>query len=446
MKHFSKLVTLTMMLVCCLSCSKEAKVSVSIQNKSGDLPVALYFADGSSQPIPLDSLGNGSITLTTQEPMYVYLNYLYHNRPLWLTPDADLHISFNHKDYHNAIEITGKGIEENLYLNSGRLSNTDINATEAEESLFLMKSDSMFQANLAELKKANLPEAFTRKEEERLKYFTYQALPLYPYYHVRITKDSTYQSSPTYWEKLNELAADNGDLLFNEEYVTFMTEAVNILAKKKYPDQKRIDAVMKYAENDIKDARVAEMLVHKNVMGYIKRQGIVGMEAYMDMHNRFVKTPDFVEAYETLCQQWRRIAVGAPSPDFNATDVDGKAYTLADFKGKYVYIDIWATWCGPCKREIPYLVELEESFHGKDIHFVSLSCDSNTKAWEERVKDGMKGIQLLLDSQSTFMKDYMIAGIPRFILLDKEGKIISTDMTRPSDPKTAEKLSELLDK
>ncbi len=64
--------------------------------------------------------------------------------------------------------------------------------------------------------------------------------------------------------------------------------------------------------------------------------------------------------------------------------------------------------------------------------------------WENRVRAGLKGIQLHFVNGDTFMNDYMIKGIPRFILLDKEGKIISVDMSRPSDPKTIAKLDELL--
>ena len=112
---------------------------------------------------------------------------------------------------------------------------------------------------------------------------------------------------------------------------------------------------------------------------------------------------------------------------------------------RYIYIDVWATWCGPCRGELPALKELEEKYAGKDIHFVSLSCDKNKKAWENMVtKDQLKGIQLHMGTDRTFMDAYLINGIPRFILLDRDGKIISANMTRPSDPKTAEKFNELL--
>ena len=138
------------------------------------------------------------------------------------------------------------------------------------------------------------------------------------------------------------------------------------------------------------------------------------------------------------------VKVGDSMPAFTLHSTVNGTVSSEDLKGKVVLINIFATWCGPCQREIPHLQKLEEKYHGKDIYFVSISCDNNKKAWENRVRAGLKGIQLHFVNGDTFMNDYMIKGIPRFILLDKEGKIISVDMSRPSDPKTIAKLDELL--
>ena len=138
------------------------------------------------------------------------------------------------------------------------------------------------------------------------------------------------------------------------------------------------------------------------------------------------------------------VKVGDSMPAFTLHSTVNGTVNSEDLKGKVVLINIFATWCGPCQREIPHLQKLEEKYHGKDIYFVSISCDNNKKAWENRVRAGLKGIQLHFVNGDTFMNDYMIKGIPRFILLDKEGKIISVDMSRPSDPKTIAKLDELL--
>ena len=77
-----------------------------------------------------------------------------------------------------------------------------------------------------------------------------------------------------------------------------------------------------------------------------------------------------------------------PSPDFKGQDINGKTLSLKDFNGKYLYIDVWATWCGPCKKEIPFLKELEKKFEGKNITFLSLSTDQNKTDWENMVKSG----------------------------------------------------------
>lgn len=133
------------------------------------------------------------------------------------------------------------------------------------------------------------------------------------------------------------------------------------------------------------------------------------------------------------------IKKGAPSPTFNYPDNNGNSVSLEDLKGKYVYIDVWATWCGPCKGEIPYLKEIDDEFKGKDIAFVSLSIDKleHKEKWLKMIQDEkLQGIQVLADNDwnSDFVTAYNIKGIPRFILLDKKGNIVDANAPRPSDP------------
>lgn len=140
---------------------------------------------------------------------------------------------------------------------------------------------------------------------------------------------------------------------------------------------------------------------------------------------------------------------GKPSPQFSYKDVNDKVVNLSDFKGKYVYIDVWATWCGPCRQEIPHLEKLEESLKGKKIAFVSLSIDkpSDTDKWKKMVADRhMGGTQVIAENawESTFVKEYKIESIPRFILLDPKGNIVDFDAKRPSEPELAVQLEKLL--
>lgn len=373
-----------------------------------------------------------------------HLGYHYISRTLLLTPDTDIQISFENKKFGERVAITGTGSQVNIYLNNGRLKAAKIDDMALGEKAFFLKMDSILNVNLQELDHAGLSEEINEMEKIRLKYFTCATLPSYPYFHMRIAKDSTYEASLEYWSKLQELMVMDASLLRYDEFRSFLVEAVSRVARKQYPESKSLDAVVRYVESEVKEPGIAEFLINKNVYAYVERYGLDSADAYCAVFDRYVKSPLLVKNFETLCNRWRKLSVGALSPNFNCTDLSGKKVSLSDFKGKYVYIDIWATWCGPCQREIPHLQKLEEKYHGKDIYFVSISCDNNKKAWENRVRAGLKGIQLHFVNGDTFMNDYMIKGIPRFILLDKEGKIISVDMSRPSDPKTIAKLDELL--
>ena len=129
---------------------------------------------------------------------------------------------------------------------------------------------------------------------------------------------------------------------------------------------------------------------------------------------------------------------GKESPKFvDYENFKGGTTSLVDLKGKYVYVDVWATWCGPCKREIPFLKEVEKAYHGKNIEFVSISVDKakDHDAWKQMVEEKeLGGVQLYADKdwQSDFVQGYKINGIPRFILIDPAGNIVSADAPRPS--------------
>ncbi|MFS4455681.1 TlpA family protein disulfide reductase [Maribacter sp. 2304DJ31-5] len=130
------------------------------------------------------------------------------------------------------------------------------------------------------------------------------------------------------------------------------------------------------------------------------------------------------------------VAKGTPVENFTYKDVNDKDVSLSDFKGKFVYIDFWATWCGPCKVEIPHLEKLEKKYHDKDIVFLSISSDKSISAWKKMVADkNLSGVQVNIGEDNSLMDFLGIRGIPRFTLLDKEGKIVAANAPRPSQEK-----------
>ena len=138
-----------------------------------------------------------------------------------------------------------------------------------------------------------------------------------------------------------------------------------------------------------------------------------------------------VEAQErkkgkTIEKEERPLQAGDRCPNFSFEDIDGKKVSLKALKGKYIFMDIWATWCPPCRDELPLLKVLEEKFKDRNIRFVSISCD----------RDKLGGIQLHMGDDWAFMEAFGNRKIPRFILIDRKGKIISPKTTRPSEPET----------
>ncbi|MGJ8734257.1 MAG: TlpA family protein disulfide reductase, partial [Cellulophaga sp.] len=159
---------------------------------------------------------------------------------------------------------------------------------------------------------------------------------------------------------------------------------------------------------------------------------------------------ELVAKIEKQYKNLKLLDKGNPSPKFVGYEnhAGGKT-SLEDLKGKYVYIDVWATWCVPCIAEIPALKETEKAYHGKNIEFVSISLDSHNhyEKWKQMVVDKeLGGIQLIADKEfnSDFMQDYVIKGIPHFILINPDGNIVNAKAPKPSDPKLKEVLNSLL--
>ena len=136
-----------------------------------------------------------------------------------------------------------------------------------------------------------------------------------------------------------------------------------------------------------------------------------------------------------------KLKKGDTAIDFTGVTPEGKKVALSDFKGKVVYIDCWASWCFPCRQEIPDLKKLQHFYKNADVVFMSVSIDRKGKEemlWKALIKHkSLGGVQLRVEGgfKAKFNKDYGISQIPRFILVGRDGKIISSDAPRPSSDK-----------
>lgn len=152
-----------------------------------------------------------------------------------------------------------------------------------------------------------------------------------------------------------------------------------------------------------------------------------------------------VKMFHGVVSSVRATAIGETAPDINLSTPDGKNISLSSLRGKVVLVDFWASWCGPCRKEMPNVVKAYAKFKEKGFEILGVSLDSDKDRWVEAIaKDGITWPQVsdLRKWESQVVRQYNIQGIPYTVLVDKEGKILAKNL-RGED--LEKKLTEVLD-
>lgn len=175
------------------------------------------------------------------------------------------------------------------------------------------------------------------------------------------------------------------------------------------------------------------------ITGYLKKTPSENVNEYSmpgvsSMYNKPVQVSDTT-----------KLKVGDKSPDIifrDSTGQEGQEVRLSQFKGKYVLIDVWATWCYPCRVQYPQFKSLAAKMKDKQIVFLSISLDAQRWRWRGPELIKMGGIQWIVKDK-TFERKFGVNTIPRYILLDKKGNILNLNMPMPSHPELEEELYKL---
>lgn len=175
------------------------------------------------------------------------------------------------------------------------------------------------------------------------------------------------------------------------------------------------------------------------VLKTLDRKEYQNMAVFVNKNKQYMVTDQQKNKMKILEKRANLKETGGESIDFAYPDMNGKVHHLKDFLGKVVLVDVWATWCKPCLAEQPALEELEKSFEGKDVVFLSISIDTEKDKWKNMVEmKKLSGLHLYSNNEGSLIQDYEVTEVPRFILFDKNGKMVSYEAIRPSDPKLKE--------
>lgn len=441
-----------------ISCKTEVKPSYVVFNgtvKNSPSNTAKIYGNEFEAEMEIKENGSFNDTLSIAKDGYYTMRIGRESTSIYLTQGAAVQVKLNAKEFDETLTYTGDVAVENNYLAAKYLLSEKEMAFNKIYSLAeadFVKEVNTINKGYTDLldTTAGLSETFINAETKELEYTHLENLENYNEYHIYFTKNKDFVVSNSYYDYI-------GDFNFTDEITYQNSSAYQRLLSTHFgrvanevSTSENIDIAIAYLKVVNENFNNGETKDHL-MIDYL-RYGMKANNSLDEVYKLFKSSNQNEENLALVSKNYevlKEITPGKTSPTFSYENFKGGETSLEDLKGKVVYVDVWATWCGPCKREIPYLKNVETDYHDKNIAFVSISIDDRKdyNAWRNMVESKeLGGIQLMADKdwKSSFVTEYGIKGIPRFILIDENGKIVNSDAPRPSSPDLRIALDELL--
>jgi len=450
MKH-----TLTILLLL-FSAFIFARETVSISGKINNLEGNELSVNGFNFNliIPINIDGSFAKEFEIEHPG-IYTFYANKNSlSIYLAKDIQLIIEGDATNFLTTTKLSGKNLEENIYLfEKAKLFAPTLNTQKfykLEEEAFVKTVDSIFSENQLLLKRStDLKPEFSRFEEKHIIHGVQPFFNYYAVYHSMYTNSNLSKAKLAEAKviKINDIAVSDDEFFFSPVFRTLQTSKFNVAYTQKF--EKKPSLCKTYIEEAL--VNIPNPMIQDFLLQNAAREIKSNKEKDRFLYEAVIALSKNENFKNDLIQKMKNIGSfvnGSPAPNFELLDNNDKKVTLEDFKGKYIFIDFWATWCKPCIAEIPSLKKMEEKFKDKNIVFLSISIDNqkDVEKWKKFITDNeLHGPQLIGDNgwKSKVSKEYIIQSVPRFVLIDTEGLLVDIDAPRPSDSKLTRILNKL---
>lgn len=374
----------------------------------------------------------------------------------FLNPGDSIFVEVDINEFNESLTFHGDKVAENiyqfdrdkLYRESGIGNMMELMGL--EKDAYFSKKDEYFKILKSKLDELKIQEGinneFVKLEEA---YIEYQPIlmdsqyPMYNAYVNKIPQDSVDFPKEEVKEKLATLDLTRADLLNSGSYKALIDRRVG----EEVGEIMKQDTTLRGASDGYEKARfmamdklltnqaVKDQFLFDYIKSNLEYRGPVHVKTSYDKFMAENQSPKLQAKMEKIKEKWDPIMPGKEAPDFSFVNIEGEEVNLSDLKGTLVYIDIWATWCGPCIAEHPHWDKMKEEYKDKDLSFLTVSIDDTKDPWVKMVNDKkMDGLQWFAENawKSELAQHFMVNAIPRFLLLDKEGKIIDPSADRPS--------------
>src|SRR5690554_5580134 len=403
--------------------------------------------------IPIAENGSFSDTLHLKNNGFYQLFFGPERTSIYLEKGQNLEVNLNAEEFDETLKYSGDLASVNNFLaakylwNEENLSYKDLFSLNEDEFLKKIEAnESTMDSLYATFQVEN--ENFDKIISEENKYANAALIENYQNAHVYYTQDEAFRVSKDFYSPVKDINySDTLAFRNSKTYQNLVNAHLNRVVSAESGDQDPTIAYLNKVDNTLPGGYAKNSLMMGHLQYGLKPDE--NLDQVFEIFKNANTNPEYLATITQRYELLKSLTPGNPSPSFNYENYKGGTTSLADLKGKYTYIDVWATWCGPCLREIPSLKEVEKDYANKNIQIVSISIDESKDydKWREMVEEkSLGGIQLMADNNwsSKFVQDYAILGIPRFILVDPEGNIVSADAPRPSDPQLRKMLDELL--